>query len=98
MLKLGMIQMANDNLDSAYATFTQVLDTRRKSIGHQQPEVSLILLYRTEGNICVPMWYSHTAVAFTDARFDISASRLPRFSISLGMFSTSLEVYWLHSS
>lgn len=42
MLKLGVIQMANDNLESANATFTQVLDTRRKSIGHQQPEVSFV--------------------------------------------------------
>ncbi len=43
MLKLGMIQMANDNLDTAYATCTQVLYTRRKVIGYQQPEVSMHL-------------------------------------------------------
>ena len=41
MLKLGMIQMANDNLDTAYVTFTQVLHTRRSVIGYQQPEVSI---------------------------------------------------------
>jgi tetratricopeptide (TPR) repeat protein len=43
MLKLGMIQMANDNLDTAYATCTQVLYTRRKVIGYQQPEIAKIL-------------------------------------------------------
>jgi hypothetical protein len=44
MLKLGIIQMANDNLDTAYMTFTQVLRTRQKLIGTRQPEVSLSLV------------------------------------------------------
>lgn len=39
MLKLGMIQLANGNLDAANVTFAQVLDTRRAVIGHHQPEV-----------------------------------------------------------
>ena len=43
MLKLGMIHMANGELDKAYVTFTQVLHTRRKLIGYHQPEVAKIL-------------------------------------------------------
>jgi tetratricopeptide (TPR) repeat protein len=43
MLKLGLIQMANGDLDTAYVTLTQVLHTRRKVIGCNQPEVAKIL-------------------------------------------------------
>lgn len=46
MLKLGMIQMANGNLDMAYVTLTQVLHARRKELGHHQPEVSLLRIVR----------------------------------------------------
>jgi tetratricopeptide (TPR) repeat protein len=43
MLKLGLIQMANGDLDTAYVTFTQVLHTRKKVIGCNHIQVAKIL-------------------------------------------------------
>jgi tetratricopeptide (TPR) repeat protein len=43
MLKLGLIQMANGDLDTAYVTFTQVLHTRKKVVGCNHVQVAKIL-------------------------------------------------------
>lgn len=43
MLKLGLIQMANGDLDTAYVTFTQVLHTHKKVFGGNHVQVAKIL-------------------------------------------------------
>lgn len=104
MIMLGLIQMANDDFDTAYTTFLQVLNTRRKVLGYSHVEVANILTLVAHvqyefGSLLAALKSMEEALEIDEANADILANagflyyKAKNTNEAITMFQRALTVF-----